>query len=116
MSRIKSLFQYKCPKCESGEVFSERKYLSLGKMNANCSKCQHKFEQEPGFFFGAMYVSYALTIAIAVAIYVISHLLFESLSIAEIVGVIALSFVVFAPINYKISRMVWMYIFTQKTI
>lgn len=116
MSRIKSLFQFKCPKCESGNVFSEKKYLSFGKMNSNCNLCNHKFEMEPGFFFGAMYVSYGLTMAIAGALFVLSQLLFEDISISFILGLIALSFILFAPINYKVSRMVWMYLFTQKTV
>lgn len=31
-------------------------------MNATCPVCGHRFEREPGFFQGAMYVSYGLGI------------------------------------------------------
>jgi uncharacterized protein (DUF983 family) len=116
MSRIKSLFKYKCPNCEKGNVYQEKKYLSFGKMNENCPKCKHTFEREPGFFFGAMYVSYALSIALSIGIYVTTQLFFEGLSLPFIIGLITLFYILLMPINFKMSRMVWMYLFTQKKI
>ena len=43
-------------------------------MNERCSKCNTKYRIEPSFFYGAMYVSYAVGIAFAVAAFVITNL------------------------------------------
>ena len=52
-----------CPHCLEGKVFNEKNiFLNIGfpKMNQYCPHCQFKFEKEPGYFFGAMYVNYGL--------------------------------------------------------
>ncbi len=54
----------KCPKCHSGRVFKKNNpYLmkSMFEMHQNCDNCGLKYEREPGYFTGAMYVAYALT-------------------------------------------------------
>ncbi|MDE0043068.1 MAG: DUF983 domain-containing protein [Candidatus Poribacteria bacterium] len=50
----------KCPKCHRGDMFAD-----LFKMNLNCSDCGFKFEREPGYFVGAMYINYGATVFIA---------------------------------------------------
>lgn len=42
------------------------------KMNERCSHCGLKYHMEPSFFFGAMYVSYAVNVALAIAVFVIT--------------------------------------------
>lgn len=113
MSRLRSLFQYKCPSCESGEVYEEKGILKF-KMHSTCSNCGHKYEKEPGFFYGAMYVSYALGVAQIVATFVICQFFFDDvfdpLMLPFMIGIL----IVMAPINYKFSRVIWMYLFTKK--
>ncbi len=38
------------------------------KMNEHCPHCDHRFEVEPGFFIGAMYVSYAMSVGLMFAV------------------------------------------------
>ena len=42
-------------------------------MHEDCPHCGHHFEKEPGFFLGAMYVSYALTIAEGATMYFLAY-------------------------------------------
>jgi hypothetical protein len=42
------------------------------KMHEHCGHCGLRYKMEPNFFFGAMYVSYALAVAICVAVFVIA--------------------------------------------
>lgn len=51
-----------CPRCGQGWLF-ERWLV----MHMRCSHCHLQFEREPGYFIGAMYVNYGLTIAVIVA-------------------------------------------------
>ncbi|WP_432670249.1 hypothetical protein [Flavobacterium sp. SM2513] len=61
MSQIIKMFLGKCPHCEKGQVFYKNGnpfLFQMPKMNKNCQECGHRFEREPGYFFGAMYGSY----------------------------------------------------------
>ncbi|MFO0436645.1 MAG: DUF983 domain-containing protein, partial [Sphingobacteriaceae bacterium] len=64
INTIISMLFNKCPRCHQGDVFTEKNPYKLNKvfsMHETCSHCQLKYEKEPSFFYGAMYVSYALT-------------------------------------------------------
>ena len=108
---FKSLLKYKCPNCKKGNIFSPKNVFSFGKMNSSCPKCNLKFNIEPGFFYGAMYVSYALAVAESIATYVICQFFFEKtfdlLIIPYIIGAILL----LSTTNFKLSRVLWIYLF-----
>ena len=71
-----------------------------------CPKCGQDFQMEPGFYFGAMYVSYALTIAINVAIFV-ALLVFKVYSLTNFFIVAGIVLLITLPYIFKISRSVW---------
>jgi uncharacterized protein (DUF983 family) len=87
----------KCPNCNKGKIFEKGLLhfsFSFPKMHENCSNCGTKFEKEPGFFFGAMFVSYGLGVAEALITYFICMPFFEEtfdLRIIPIIGVVILS-------------------------
>lgn len=79
-------------------------------MNDECPQCHVRLEPEPGFYQGAMYVSYAFTVAFLVIISIILYLLgdfSEWTYIAIIIGVMIL----LAPLNYRFSRIIFLYLF-----
>ena len=62
MNVLQSTFKYKCPRCRKGELFT--KPFDISKpldMPKRCEICDQKTEPEPGFYFGAMFLSYLLT-------------------------------------------------------
>lgn len=109
---INDVYQEKCPKCKVGEAFeSGRSSLSIPKMHDSCSNCNYRFEREPGYFIGAMYLSYALAIAQCVAVYVLLQLLYPSLSIEWILSSLMITILIFSKKNFKWSRLLYIYIF-----
>lgn len=63
-SSAASIFNLKCASCRRGEMF-ETPTFSFSKpfkMNSHCPKCGADLEPEPGFYFGAMFISYAITV------------------------------------------------------
>ncbi len=68
--------------------------------------------KEPGYFLGAMYVSYAMTLAESVAIYILVHNFTTSLEL--ILTIIFAVVVLMSFINFRYSRMIWMYMFTRR--
>jgi len=114
--KILSILQCKCPSCSKGKMFRSRGnplLFKIPKMSESCDKCEHKFEIEPGFFFGAMYVSYALAVAQMVACFVIfkGFLDVSNLTLLLIVGGVAF---LTSTFNYRVSRAIWIYTFYKK--
>jgi len=80
------------------------------KMYERCSHCDTKYKIEPSFFYGAMYVSYAVGIAFAVAAFIISYYFIGSNLVTAFVAIIGTLFV-FAPIIMRLSRNIWINFF-----
>ncbi len=77
-------------------------------MHKNCPSCGQNFEIEPGFYFGAMYISYAINTGLTLVI----GLTFFNLGIkdfwiymATIIGVV----VVLIPPIFRFSRVLFLY-------
>jgi len=54
--------QLRCPRCGAASLFS-----GLFTMSSHCRTCGLVFEREPGYFLGAIYINYAITVAIMLA-------------------------------------------------
>lgn len=116
MSAIIQIVSGKCPHCEKGQVFYKNGnlfLLQMPKMHKYCPECNFKFEREPGYFFGAMYVSYGLAVAEMVAIFIISRLFVTDLLHSFIMMAIGSLFLM--TVNFRYSRLIWMYIFDGKS-
>ena len=73
-SKLYSIFKMKCPSCHEGDFFTTKNAYNLKKvaeMHARCPVCNQSYEPEPNFYYGSMYVSYAYTVALFVAIMVL---------------------------------------------
>ena len=77
-----------------------------------CSNCGLIYEMEQGFWYGAMYISYAFGVAIAIPIMVTLSYMTE-LKIYEISLIIMFVLIVSMPILFRYSRIVWLHIFVR---
>ncbi len=110
-----SVTKNKCPKCHQGNIFVTNNVFNLrnfDKMHEKCSNCDLKFEKEPGFFYGAMFVSYALMAAWFVTTWCI-NILFLNLSTYTYLAFVLLTFVFLATITFRTSRIIWINFFTK---
>jgi len=110
---ILSVLNGKCPKCKSEKIFNKQGNLLLfriPKMNAKCENCGFLFLKEAGFFFGAMFVSYALIVAQAVAFFVMLHVFLDFNYVLTFISIILLITLI-GTINYRLSRIIWIYLF-----
>ena len=89
--------------------------LSIPKMNNRCPECNYKFEREPGFFFGAMFVSYALAVAQMITSLVVFWY-FIDLSPLKVFLVFAVIALLLSTINFKWSRSIWIYMFYKNKL
>ena len=107
-----SIFNNKCPKCNEGDFFEDTNPLHIKKvlkMNMYCSHCGFKFEIEPSFFYGAMYISYGLTVALSVITFIILYLF--NVKLLYIFISIFAALVLFTPITLRLARLIYSNIF-----
>lgn len=103
-----SIFNMKCPRCHEGDLFPTGSF-SFSKpfdMPETCPKCGQKYFLGPGFYYGAMFISYIITGFFS--LFVVGGLiLLVGLSINAaflvLLVVIAILFVWF----FRISRAIW---------
>lgn len=107
-----SIFKNKCPKCHEGRFFEDNNPLHLKKvlkMKEHCSNCGFKYQIEPSFFYGAMYVSYGLSVAIGVATFIILYFLGLDL-LYTFIGIF-ISLILFTPFALRLARLIYINIF-----
>jgi uncharacterized protein (DUF983 family) len=113
-SRIYSILFNKCPKCHEGQVFKHNSaYLPVhefDKMNQSCSHCGQSFMPEPGFYYGAMYMSYAFYVGVILVAVPIGLRWFD-LDITTLMGILIVLFIVLTPIFFRMARRAWLAIF-----
>ncbi len=114
-SKLNSILTGSCPKCQNESMYLDKNMLHLTKilkMNENCSHCGLKYQIEPSFFYGAMYVSYGLNVAIGIAAFIISYVLFHAslkITFISIIAVLILSF----PLVLRLSRNIYINMFVS---
>jgi uncharacterized protein (DUF983 family) len=114
-SKLNSILTGSCPKCQNESMYLDKNMLHLTKilkMNENCSHCGLKYQIEPSFFYGAMYVSYGLNVGIGIAAFIVSYVLLNaSLKVAfiSIIAAIILSF----PLVLRLSRNIYINMFVS---
>lgn len=113
-SLIRSILTCKCPKCRKGDLFvgnEIRRPKQLFAMHKECLECGQTYEPEPGFYFGAMFISYAFNTALFVLIWLLYFYLTENFSIGIFLAIMGISAIIFLPLFYRWSRSIWISIF-----
>lgn len=107
-SKLYSIFNLKCPRCHTGDLFPTRTF-SFNKpfdMHKNCPKCHQDFEPEPGFYYGAMFVSYIFTAFFCLGFTMFFHWVI-GWSIAASFGALLLVCAIFFVYIFRFSRSMW---------
>jgi uncharacterized protein (DUF983 family) len=105
LGRIGALLRGRCPRCRDGAVF--RRLLA---MNERCPRCALKFEREPGYFVGAMYISYGIAVVIITLLFWMVSLAMPDSSFEIALSIASALFLVFVPLVFRYSRILWMHI------
>ena len=113
VSAIKSIATCKCPRCRKGKVFTYKNpyHRKFGKIEDKCSHCKLVYEMEQGFWYGAMYISYALGVLLMLFIWLIHFIFFPFVDIKHLIIFIMLSIILFCPYNFFYSRLIWINFF-----
>ena len=121
---VGSMLTMRCPHCREGHLYENPNTYSfsdMGKSHKECPVCHTNLQPEPGFYFGAAYVSWALTVALWVSVLV-------ALKVFAAIGLIEYSFlthpgtflwsgigatIVLFPYLFRLSRSMWAHFFIK---
>lgn len=84
--------------------------LHFMEMNEKCPHCQVMLEPEPGFYQGAMYVGYAFSVAIVVAVSLLVKIV-DINSPWVSIGIVSVITLLLVPFNFRYSRVLFLYMF-----
>ena len=112
ISHFRAGFEGKCPRCHKGRIFTSPlwKIWNFYRTNESCSHCHLKYEVEPGFFYGAMYISYAINVAILITEGVLLYWL-DLLKGNLIFFLVPSTVILLLPFIFRFSRMIFLYWF-----
>jgi hypothetical protein len=79
-------------------------------MNETCAHCEVRLEPEPGFYQGAMYVGYGITMFFIILISIILYLAGHP-SEWVYTGTVIAVMILLIPLNYRYSRILYLYLF-----
>lgn len=115
-TKLYSVFKGKCPRCQETDLFESKNPYNFSKifdMPEKCSVCDQKFEVEPGFYYGAMYVSYGVSIAYLVSVFVAMAVLYPDFTTTEYLVIAITTLILLTPYFFRLSRAIWINLFVK---
>jgi uncharacterized protein (DUF983 family) len=100
LSMVWAVIRQRCPECRKGPVFH-----GLMSMYQECRVCGLRFEREPGYFYGAMYLSYAFAF-LSSAYWII--LLVMGVNPWIVILLPTIQIILEIPLTFRYSRVAWL--------
>ena len=108
MSRLQGILRQRCPRCQRGAIFRTPLWRGILALHERCPVCALKYDREPGYFLGAMYISYMLmlppAVLICLTIWHFSGWPFDVVVVATFIAVLPL-----VPSVMRWARVLWLY-------
>ncbi len=108
---VKAMWQYRCPKCRDASSSLFKKPFHFKEplnMNHSCDSCGQSFEPEPGYYYGAMFISYLLSTFLLLPIALVLVFYFEWKESSAMIIVILTGLLLFFRI-LRMSRSLWIH-------
>jgi len=97
-SKLYSIFSMRCPKCHEGKMFYTPTFSFKRPfdMRERCESCNEDFFPEPGYYYGAMFISYIFTAFFCIGFSLFFHWVLDwsiEASFALLIAILAVLFV-----------------------
>ena len=113
-SKLTAMVNARCPHCHDGRLFKFKWWnvFNFAQMHENCPSCGVRYEVEPGFFFGAMYLSYAFSVGIMlVGGILVFNFLNDPPAMGYVVPITTVSLLL-VPFNFRTARVLFIHWFS----
>ncbi|GAA3998751.1 hypothetical protein GCM10022408_07060 [Hymenobacter fastidiosus] len=116
MSRIDStalaFLDLRCPRCHEGKLFTTPALSPrFAQMPAHCPVCNQAYEPEPGFYWGAMFVSYGFSVGSFFIGGAAAYYLFDDPPVWVYILLVTLLVLLSTPLVLRYSRAIMLYLF-----
>ena len=114
VAKLNGIIFNKCPRCLQTKLFVYKNPYNLKHttdMHKKCSNCGCTFEKENWFYFGAMYASYGLNVALGVILWFFYYLFFWDLPLHYYLIVLSFSILLLFPVIVRKARVMWLNLF-----
>lgn len=104
-----AMFNHKCAECHQGDMFPTGAF-SFNKpfdMHERCPKCDANFYPEPGFYYGAMFMSYIFSAFIIMGFVMVLHWVLD-LSLTASFGWLMAFVAIFFVWWFRFARAFWL--------
>lgn len=91
-----------CPRCGRAKMFT-----GLFRMHETCPGCGLKFEREPGYFLGSIYLNYGMTAGLTTAAYVLLRFGME-IEARKLLVPLLVFIVLFSTLYFRYARALWL--------
>jgi len=109
-STWKAIRDEKCPRCHQGNLFVTSVYnlKSFYQMHRYCPRCEQTLEPEPGFYFGAMFVSYGMVVIMSIVSWIVLFFVFDPVFAVYLIVILILN-VLLLPFIFRYSRTLYLF-------
>lgn len=114
-TKLYSIVRLKCPRCHEGNLFVSRNaynFKNMLSMPKHCPVCNQNLDMEPGFYSGALWVSFPIIVLIAIPFWAIMYFILE-LSMNWMAIIMAVYIFGLQPLIMRYSRAIWINIFVH---
>lgn len=112
-SQLYSIVAMTCPRCREGKLFrTPLIQMKIYDMYEHCPHCDLKYEQEPGFWWGAMYIGYALSSGALLITGLLCLAVFK-IPLMQTYMIILGVFVIGFLYNARLSRSIWLHLYNK---
>lgn len=109
-SLLTSIFGKKCPRCRASEMFVSPMMINKPlEMHDRCKVCGQNFMPEPGFYYGAMFISYIMSSFFFLIVAGIAIIFFKW-SVEAAFGLIIFLGIILYLWVLRMSRTIWIHI------
>jgi uncharacterized protein (DUF983 family) len=103
-SWLTALLRQRCPRCREGRIFQ-----GSVAMNPSCPVCGLLFEREEGYFLGAMYISYGISVFFLGLGTLAGTLLLPRWDVFLVCLLATVVYLPLVPLVFRYSRVIWIY-------
>jgi len=112
-STLTGILNQRCPRCRKGPLFTYSAFnlAHFTEMPAACPVCGQAYEPEPGFYWGAMYISFAFSTGIMLVVGLAVYYLLGDPDTWVYTAAVAVVALLFTPLSLRYSRTLMLYLF-----
>lgn len=105
-----ALLKLRCPRCHTAKLFSHPALsTSFVEMPLQCPICGQSYEPEPGFYYGAMYISSGFSTGILLLIGFMLYYFANDPPLWVYITAVGVAILLVTPLLFRYSRAVMLY-------